>query len=49
MALANGAQLGNKGGSITVLDRGGLKVAGVAYTGEQARAEGWTRGVLTPL
>jgi uncharacterized protein YukJ len=40
--LANGAQLGNKGGSITVLDRGGLKVAGVAYTGEQARAEGWT-------
>ena len=42
VALANGAQLGNKGGSITVLDRGGLKIAGVAYTAEQARAEGWT-------
>ena len=40
--LRNGVQLGNKGGSITVLDRAGLKVAGVAYTAEQARAEGWT-------
>ncbi len=40
--LHNGVQLGNKGGSITLLDRGGLKVAGVAYTGEQAREEGWT-------
>ena len=38
----NGVELGNKGGSITLLDRGGLKVAGVAYTGEQAREEGWT-------
>jgi uncharacterized protein YukJ len=40
--LANGVQLGNKGGAITLLDRAGLKVAGVAYTVEQARAEGWT-------
>ena len=39
--LRNDVQLGNKGGSITLLDRGGLKVAGVAYTGEQAREEGW--------
>jgi hypothetical protein len=39
--LNNGVALGNKGGSITLLDRGGLKVAGVAYTAEQAREEGW--------
>jgi uncharacterized protein YukJ len=42
VALQNGVQLGNKGGSITVLDRAGLKVAGVSYTAEQAREEGWT-------
>jgi uncharacterized protein YukJ len=36
------AQLSNQGGLITLLDPAGLKVAGVAYTGEQARQEGWT-------
>jgi hypothetical protein len=35
-------QLGNKGGAISVLDRDGLKVDGVAYTGAQAAREGWT-------
>ena len=42
VTLTNGVALGNKGGAITVLDRAGLKVAGVAYTAEQAREEGWT-------
>ena len=42
ITLNNGVALGNKGGSITLLDRGGLKVAGVAYTAEQVREEGWT-------
>ena len=42
VTLNNGVALGNKGGSITLLDRAGLKVAGVAYTAEQARDEGWT-------
>ena len=42
VTLSNGVALGNKGGSITLLDRAGLKVAGVAYTAEQAREEGWT-------
>lgn len=37
-------QLGNQGGSITVLDAGGLKVHGVAYTAQQAGREGWTIG-----
>jgi uncharacterized protein YukJ len=36
------AALGNKGGSITLLDKRGIKVAGTSYTAEQARAEGWT-------
>ena len=36
------AQLSNQGGLITVLDAAGLKMAGVAYTAEQARQEGWT-------
>jgi hypothetical protein len=40
--VTNGMQLGNKGGAITLLDAAGLKVAGVAYTAEQAREEGWT-------
>ena len=40
--LRENVQLGNKGGSITLLDKGGLKVSGVAYTAEQARREGWT-------
>ena len=35
------ATLGNKGGTITLLDKDGLKVDGVAYTIEQARREGW--------
>jgi uncharacterized protein YukJ len=35
------AQLGNKGGALTLLDRAGLKVHGVAYTAQQVR-EGWT-------
>jgi uncharacterized protein YukJ len=34
--------LGNKGGTITLLERDGLKVSGVSYTAEQARSEGWT-------
>jgi uncharacterized protein YukJ len=40
--VADGVQLGNKGGAITVLDTQGLKVAGVSYTGDQADREGWT-------
>jgi hypothetical protein len=40
--VTNGMALGNKGGSITLLDRAGLKVSGVAYTAEQAQREGWT-------
>jgi uncharacterized protein YukJ len=36
------ARLGNSGGIITLLDKQGLKVDGVAYTVEQARREGWT-------
>jgi hypothetical protein len=35
------AQLGNRGGLITLLDPDGLKVDGAAYTEVQAR-EGWT-------
>lgn len=42
VALAAPVQLGNRGGSITLLDAGGLKVDGVAYTEEQAHREGWT-------
>ena len=42
VAVGDGVQLGNKGGSITLLDAAGLKVAGVAYTAEQAKREGWT-------
>ena len=34
--------LGNRGGTITLLDAAGLKVHGVAYTADQARQEGWT-------
>ena len=40
--VANGMQLGNHGGTITLLDASGLKVSGVAYTEEQAQREGWT-------
>ena len=35
-----GAQLSNKGGTITLLDRTGLKVDGVAYTKADAAREG---------
>jgi hypothetical protein len=35
-----GAQLSNKGGTITLLDSRGLKVDGVAYTKNDAKAEG---------
>ena len=41
IAVQSPAQLGNKGGLITLLDRDGLKVDGAAYTETQAR-EGWT-------
>ncbi|MFE9997717.1 DUF2278 family protein [Streptomyces avermitilis] len=40
--LSDGAQLGNHGGEITLLDADGLKVHGVSYTAEQAAHEGWT-------
>ena len=42
ISLPPSVQLGNKGGMITLLDNKGLKVDGVAYTGEQAKKEGWT-------
>jgi hypothetical protein len=34
--------LGNGGGTVTLLDAGGLKVHGVAYTAAEAEHEGWT-------
>ena len=40
--LGGGAQLGNHGGEITLLDANGLKVHGVSYTAEQAGREGWS-------
>ncbi len=36
------AQLSNKGGIITLLDRKGLKVDGVSYTKKEASVSGWT-------
>jgi uncharacterized protein YukJ len=42
VAVAPPFALGNGGGAITVLDPDGLKVHGIAYTGEQAAREGWT-------
>ncbi|WP_433362098.1 DUF2278 family protein [Actinoplanes sp. CA-142083] len=36
------ALLGNRGGTITLLDAQGLKVDGVAYTADQSTREGWT-------
>jgi len=36
------AQLSNKGGIITLLDRKGLKVDGVSYTKKEASGSGWT-------
>ncbi|HSK75982.1 MAG TPA: DUF2278 family protein [Thermoanaerobaculia bacterium] len=35
-------QLSNKGGTLSLLDPNGLKVHGVAYTKQQASAQGWT-------
>jgi len=42
VVLRENVQLGNKGGSITLLDKSALKVDGVAYTADQAKREGWT-------
>jgi uncharacterized protein YukJ len=42
VALAAPVALGNGGGTITLLDAGGLKIAGVAYTAADAAREGWT-------
>ena len=42
VSVTDGVQLGNSGGVITLLDAAGLKVAGVSYTEEQGRREGWT-------
>jgi len=36
----HGAQLSNTGGTITLLNRSGLKVDGVSYSKKDARAEG---------
>ncbi|MDC0767964.1 DUF2278 family protein [Streptomyces sp. HD] len=40
--LNGGAQLGNHGGEISLLDAKRLKVDGVSYTAEQAGREGWS-------
>jgi uncharacterized protein YukJ len=37
-----GAQLSNKGGTITLLDEQGLKIDGVSYGKDLARRQGWT-------
>lgn len=42
MTPSAGVALGNRGGTITLLDAAGLKVHGVSYTADQARREGWT-------
>jgi uncharacterized protein YukJ len=42
VAVTEPAQLSNQGGLITLLDAAGLKVAGVSYTADDARQEGWT-------
>jgi len=42
VVLASPVQLGNRGGLVTLLDPGGLKVDGIAYTKAQASAEGWS-------
>lgn len=39
---ARGVQLSNKGGTITLLDPGGLKAQGVSYTKAEVRRQGWT-------
>ena len=40
MLTGNGAQLSNKGGSITLLNEQGLKIDGVTYTKADASKEG---------
>jgi uncharacterized protein YukJ len=40
--LAAPVTLSNRGGTVSLLDAGGLKVHGVSYTAEQAGKEGWT-------
>jgi uncharacterized protein YukJ len=40
--FGDGAQLANKGGIITLLDPAGVKVHGVSYTRDEARAQGRT-------
>ena len=40
--LLDTAGIGNGGGTVTLLDAGGLKVHGVAYTAADAEHEGWT-------
>ncbi|WP_203978491.1 hypothetical protein [Planotetraspora silvatica] len=42
LPVDGGAQLGNSGGAITLLDPAGLKVHGVSSAKQQARREGWT-------
>ena len=42
IALPSTVQLGNSGGIITLLNKEGLKVDGVSYTGSDAKREGWT-------
>jgi len=42
VAITGGVALGNSGGTITLLDAGGLKVSGVAYTAADGAREGWT-------
>lgn len=42
LAVALPVALGNKGGTVTLLDKDGLKVDGVAYTAADAEDEGWT-------
>ncbi len=42
ITLPSTVQLSNSGGLITLLNKEGLKVDGVAYTGQQAKLEGWT-------
>jgi uncharacterized protein YukJ len=42
VAVTPPVALGNKGGTITLVDASGLKVDGVAYTKDAASAEGWT-------
>ena len=41
ITLGAGVPLGNKGGTITLVDSAGLKVHGVSYTKGQAGKEGW--------